>query len=235
MSILTQSAALLGRSCARLLAQDCLLCGADSRSGLLCPACESDLPQLPRACCPRCALPTPVGEVCGRCLSHPPQYDAGLAAFRYAFPVDRLIQTFKYERRLALADYLGRRLAALAAGCAADLIIPVPLHPLRLRERGFNQALELARPVSRGCALAIDAHSCRRIRHTPAQVTLPWRKRAANVRGAFHCAADFSGKRLLVIDDVMTTGASLNELARTLKLHGALHVTLLVVARALPL
>lgn len=234
MSILTQSTAFIGRSCARLLAQDCLLCGAGGSPRLLCPACENDLPQLPAECCPRCALPTPGGEVCGRCLRQPPQHDAALAALRYAFPVDRLIQTFKYDRRLALGAYFGQRLAALAANCAADLVIPLPLHPLRLRERGFNQALELARPVSRACALPIVAHACQRIRHTPAQAALPWRQRVANVRGAFHCTADFSGRRLLLIDDVMTSGASLDELARTVKLHGAAHVTVLVVARALP-
>ncbi len=234
MSILTQSAAFIARSCARLLAQDCLLCAADSRSSLLCTACADDLPRLPADYCPRCALPTPAGEVCGRCLRQAPHYDAALAAFRYAFPVDRLIQTFKYDRRLALADYFGRRLAALATTCTAEVIVPLPLHKLRLRERGFNQALELARPVSRARAIAIDAHSCQRVRHTPSQAALPWRERAANVRGAFHCTTDFSGRRILLVDDVMTTGASLDEMARTLKLHGAAHVTVLVVARALP-
>lgn len=234
MSILTQSAAFIARSCARLLAQDCLLCAADSRSSLLCTACADDLPRLPAESCPRCALPTPAGEVCGRCLRQAPHYDAALAAFRYAFPVDRLIQTFKYDQRLALADYFGRRLAVLAAACTADVIVPLPLHPLRLRERGFNQALELARPVSRSRAIALDAHSCQRIRHTPAQAALPWRERTRNVRGAFHCTTDFTHRRILLIDDVMTTGASLDEMARTLKLHGASQVTVLVVARALP-
>ncbi|HMW57383.1 MAG TPA: ComF family protein, partial [Accumulibacter sp.] len=213
---------------------DCLLCAADSRSSLLCTACADDLPRLPAESCPRCALPTPAGEVCGRCLRQAPHYDAALAAFRYAFPVDRLIQTFKYDQRLALADYFGRRLAVLAAACTADVIVPLPLHPLRLRERGFNQALELARPVSRSRAIALDAHSCQRIRHTPAQAALPWRERTRNVRGAFHCTTDFTHRRILLIDDVMTTGASLDEMARTLKLHGASQVTVLVVARALP-
>lgn len=234
MSILTQSVRLVRRSCERLLAQDCLLCGASSGSLLLCPACEEDLPRLSAARCPRCALPTPHGEVCGRCLAKPPHYDVTGAVFCYGFPVDKLIQSFKYGHRLALASWFGRHLAALTEAGAADLIIPLPLHPVRLRERGFNQALELARPVGRTWRIPIDARSCSRIRHTPAQAELPWRERAKNVRGAFHCSSDFTGKRLLLIDDVMTTGASLDELARTVKLHGAAHVALLVLARTLP-
>jgi len=153
---------------------------------------------------------------------------------RYDFPLDKLVQSFKYGHRLALASYFGARLAALLASGCADLIVPVPLHPLRLRARGFNQALELARPVSRAWRIPIDLRSCRRIRHTPAQADLPWRERAANVRGAFQCSADFTGKRVLLVDDVMTTGASLDELARSVRLQGAEQVTLLVVARALP-
>lgn len=234
MSILTQSAGLIRRSWGHLLSQDCLLCGANSGETLLCQACETDLPRPSSPACPRCALPTLHGEVCGRCLVRPPYYDATSAAFRYAFPIDKLVQSFKYGHRLALAGYFGRQLAWLSEIGAADLIIPLPLHPLRLRERGFNQALELARPVGKACRIPIDARSCSRIRHTAIQADLPWRERARNVRGAFHCTSDYTNKRLLLVDDVMTTGASLNELARTLKLHGAAQVALLVVARTMP-
>ncbi|WP_291993790.1 ComF family protein [Candidatus Accumulibacter sp. ACC003] len=234
MPILTQTARLVRSSCARLLTQDCLLCAAVSGSRVICPACEAELPRLPEARCRRCALPTANGESCGRCLAKPPHYDLTLAAFRYDFPLDKLIQSFKYGHRLVLGDYFGQQLAALAAASQADLIVPLPLHPSRLRGRGFNQALELARPVSKAWRTPIDARSCRRIRHTAAQADLPWRERAKNVRGAFHCEADFTGQRLLLVDDVMTTGASLNELALTVKRCGAAQVTLLVLARALP-
>lgn len=234
MSILTQSARLVRRSCDQLLSQDCLLCGANSTTSLLCRACEADLPRLPTPCCPRCALPTLHGEICGRCLARPPHYDATFAAFRYGFPIDKLVQSFKYGHRLALGSYFGRQLALLTESSAVDRIIPLPLHRLRLRERGFNQALELARLPSRLWRIPIDTRSCRRIRHTAAQAELPWRERMRNVRGAFACASDFTGQRLLLLDDVMTTGASLDELARTVKLHGAAQVTLLVLARALP-
>ena len=137
-------------------------------------------------------------------------------------------------QRLALGVYFGQQLAALGKRIVADLIIPLPLHPERLRARGFNQALEIARPVGKALSLPIDATSCRRMRNTPAQTRLAWRDRAKNVRGAFHCSSDFTGRRVILVDDVMTTGASLDECARTLKLHGAAEITLLVVARALP-
>jgi ComF family protein len=238
MRILTQSAHLLRRARDKLLAQDCLLCGADSGAAILCPACAGDLKRLPKPRCPQCALPTPLGERCGHCLSQPPYYDATVATFVYEFPVDKLIQSFKYAHRLALGTYFGQQLAAQAKDCAADqainLLIPLPLHPQRLRERGFNQSLEIARPIGKACGWPIEARLCSRTRDTPAQAGLPWRERGKNVRDAFHCNADLSGKSIALVDDVMTTGASLNECARTLKLHGAAQVTLLVVARALP-
>jgi ComF family protein len=211
--------------------QDCLLCAEASGAKLLCEACVADLPRLARPCCPRCALPT-AGELCGRCLKSPPHFDATLAAFRYEFPIDALMHAFKYGHRLALAPFFGGQLAALCSGVDADLVIPLPLHPQRLRERGFNQALELARPVATALKLPIAATLCLRTRATPAQAGLPLRTRIKNMRSAFHCTSDVSGKRVLLVDDVMTTGATLNECARTLRLHGASHVTLLVVARA---
>jgi ComF family protein len=234
MSILTQSAKFIRRTVGQLLEQDCLLCGATSGNAVLCTACVADLPRLTALHCPQCALPTPHGERCGHCLSQPPHFDATIASFSYDFPLDKLVQSFKYAHRLALGAWLGEQLAADARDCQADLIMPLPLHPLRLRDRGFNQALELARPISAAGGWLIDTQSCSRIRHTPAQAELPWRARVKNIRGAFHCSADLTGKSVALVDDVMTTGASLNECARTLKLHGAAHVTLLVVARALP-
>ncbi len=215
-------------------AQDCLLCLAVSEDELLCHACATDLPRLPQPCCPRCAIPTPGGQTCGRCLSKAPHFDAAIAAYLYDFPLDKLVQLFKYGHRIAIGTYFGRQLAAQTQPVAADLIIPMPLHTERLRERGFNQALELARPVSAQWHIPIDYTSCQRTRNTPPQADLHWRERVKNMRNAFYCSVDFSGKRIVLIDDVMTTGASLNECARTLKLHGAAEITVLVVARALP-
>ncbi|WP_298312514.1 ComF family protein [Propionivibrio sp.] len=224
----------LKRGMGRLLEQDCLLCAANSADSLLCGDCAAELRRLDEMHCPRCAVPTSFGEICGRCLAKPPHYDATLAAYHYDFPVDKLIQSFKYGHRLALGAYFGRQLAALSRNIAADVIIPLPLHPQRLRERGFNQALELARPVGAALGLPIDTTSCIRTRNTPAQAHLDWRERVKNIRGAFHCSTDCTGKRVILVDDVMTSGASLDECARTLKLHGAAEITLLVVARAIP-
>ncbi len=233
MSILTQTVQRFRRTFAGWLAQDCLLCGAPSAERPLCLACENDLPRL--GChCPRCALPTIGGEVCGRCLRKPPHFDAAHAVYEYSFPIDKLIQSFKYGHRLLLGDYFGHALAEQATILAFDRVIPLPLHPSRLRQRGFNQALELVRPLVRHSPALLDTDSCRRRRATAAQAGLPWRARAANVRGAFECTTDLKGQRLLLVDDVLTTGASLNELARVVKLHGASAVSVLVLARALP-
>ncbi len=241
MSILPQNKDLHGgmqrlwRRIGKPLAQDCLLCAASSDAGIVCAACAADLPRLQEPRCPRCARPMPAieNQVCGRCLSEPPHYDHTLAAFRYDFPLDKLVQAFKYGHRLALAAFFGEQLAALGGRPPADLIIPLPLHSERLRERGFNQALELARPVSAAWRVPIAADTCQRVRNTPAQADLPWRERIKDIRGAFHCRADLAGKRIILVDDVMTSGASLDECARTLKLHGAVEVRALVLARAL--
>ena len=224
----------IARHLSKLLPQDCLLCAAVSGENILCHACAADLPRLKTPGCPRCALPTTLGEICGHCLKKPPHYDSTQAIFSYDFPLDKLVQSFKYGHRLALGTYFGKQMAALQKNSEAALIIPLPLHPERLRERGFNQALELARPISRAWQIPINTRSFSRTRNTLTQANLPWKERVKNIRGAFHCASDFSGKHIILVDDVMTTGATLNEAARTLKLHGASVVDLLVLARALP-
>jgi len=214
------------------LPASCLLCGTDSRDTLLCPACASDLPALSGAQCPQCAEPTTHGERCGACLKTPPHFDRTVAAFRYDFPVDRIIHALKYGHQLAVAAWLAERLAAgLPKG--EELIVALPLHNERLRERGFNQSVEIARTLGKRLGRPVDYTSLQRTRATPPQADLPLQERQRNVRGAFECVADFSGKPILLIDDVMTTGSTVNEAARVLKLHGASRVTVAVAARAL--
>ncbi len=219
--------------------QDCLLCAEPGITDILCAACADDLPRLPQPCCRHCALPVPAGDTCGRCLNKPPHFDTARAVFAYDFPLDKLVQSFKYGHRLALAVFFSRRLIELAKdriedSGPPDLIVPMPLHSRRLRERGFNQALELARPLGKSLRIPVDATLCRRLRDTRPQTGLHWRERVRNIRGAFDCTTDLSGKRILLVDDVMTTGASLNECARIVKRHGAARVSVLVLARALP-
>src|SRR5437867_6112590 len=134
--------------------QDCLLCGEESGRELLCAACIAELPALPESC-PRCALPSPAAAVCGSCLNHPPHFDATLALWRYEFPCDGLVQALKYRARLALAGFFARNLASRPLP-EVDLIVPMPLHPKRLAERGFNQALEVARGLARHLGRPIE-------------------------------------------------------------------------------
>lgn len=214
----------------RLLPQNCLLCEGISGSDVLCPACTKDMPRLSVACCPVCADLSPQGGVCGQCLSKPPHFDATSAAFQYAFPVDKLIYALKYGHRLGVAKVFSQSLLKHPP-VAATAIIPIPLSRQRLSGRGFNQALEIARPLARAWHLPLW-HCTRRIDTAP-QASLPWKVRHDNIRHAFECSLDLSGQSILVIDDVMTTGATLNEFARILKGRGAVHVTNLLAARTL--
>jgi ComF family protein len=213
-----------------LLAQDCVLCAASSGDALFCAGCERDLPVLGEAC-PRCAGPSPGGAVCGACLRDPPSFDATVAVWRYEFPVDRLVLALKYGGRLALAGAFGDALAARTADRHVDALVPMPLAPPRLRSRGFNQAMEIARRCARNTALHVDPGLVARVRDTPPQTDLPHDARAANVRGAFACTGAVAGMAIAIVDDVMTTGASLEELARTLKRAGAARVENWVVSR----
>lgn len=198
----------------------------------MCPGCHADLPWHRAPQCPSCASPTLDGAVCGQCLRKPPHFDRTLAVLSYAFPADALIQAMKYRHQLPFAPVLATLLAELAASAPRpDLLIPMPLHPLRLRERGFNQALELARIVARRLDIPLLPRGSERIRATPPQVGLPWKERATNLRGAFASELDLTGKHVAIVDDVMTTGASLNELAKVLRRQGAREVSAWVVAR----
>ncbi len=222
------------------LPQRCELCVARTEGALLCAACASELPSVAMAC-PVCALPSTDGAVCGACLSNPPPYAAAVAALVYAFPVDRLLQRIKYGGRIALADWAGATLAAvvgdaLAHRCA-DLrphwIVALPLAQARQRERGFNQAAEIASRVARATALPLRAPLAR-ITGGPPQAELPWAERLRNVRGAFSARGDVRGARIAIVDDVMTTGATLAEASRALTGAGAERVECWVVARTMP-
>lgn len=216
----------------RALPANCVLCGAASLFQCLCRACDEALPRLPPSQCRSCALPLASGQICGTCLSAPPAYDGVTAAFVYDFPVDALIQKFKYGPDLTLAPVLGRLPGNTPCG-EIDAVLAMPLGAARLRDRGFNQAQELARVAARIRGVPLLARACRKVSDTPPQAGLPWKERAANVRGSFVCDADLRGQRVAIVDDVMTTGATVGELARVLKRAGALSVHVWVLARTL--
>lgn len=214
--------------------KNCVLCGIAANQDL-CDPCIAHLPQLPDDHCPICLWPVPTAEICGACLKKPPAFTRTIAALRYSFPIDALIHSFKYQANLAiapiLADLLIKKLTAIES--RADVIIPMPLHPIRLRERGFNQAMEISRYISKHMGIMLLPDSCSRIKHTLPQTGLPWKNRQKNIRKAFSCKIDLSGKHVAVVDDVMTTGATLNELAKTLHQQGAAEISNWVVARTL--
>ena len=172
---------------------------------------------------------------CETCATIDPAYDATQSAFVYAFPLDRLIQAYKYNGSLSLAGWFAEAmLVRRREPLVAEAIVAMPLSRKRQRERGFNHALEIARLLSRETGVALDARAVVRTRETPAQATLPWSERETNVRDAFDCPGNVEGKSVIVVDDVMTTGASLHEVARTLKRAGAARVENWLVARTLP-
>lgn len=234
MSILHDTLLNIGAKIGQVMPdQPCALCGHMSHDGLWCAACDRSLPRLPAGRCPGCALPTPAGERCGHCLKHPPLFDRAVAAYAYAYPLDRLIQAMKYREKLALADAFAAKLAPLIDS-RPDCAIAMPLHPAKLRERGFNQSLLLASAISSKLKVELLPHACRRVRDTPPQSTLPWKERKKNVRDAFCCEQDLAGLHVALVDDVLTTGASLNALASAAKARGAAEVSVWVVARMLP-
>jgi ComF family protein len=176
----------------------------------------------------------PQGQTCGACLKRPPAFDRTIAALSYVFPLDRLIPRLKYHGQLAIAPALGEWLArATEAAPVPDRMIAMPLHATRIRERGFNHATEIARDVAARQGLPLDLSSCQRIRDTPPQTGLKHDARRRNLRGAFACSEDVRGQHIALVDDVMTTGTSLDELAATLKRAGAREVTCWVAARTL--
>ena len=234
MSILADSFMNIRTKMWQLLpAQPCFLCGAMSRDGVWCSACNDALPYLSMPHCPVCALPTHDGATCGHCLQHPPHFDRTVAVFAYAFPLNKLVLALKHGQQLVLVNSLADKLAQRVT-MRPDCLIAMPLHPARMQGRGFNQSLELARRLARQMNIPLGLDACQRVRDTPPQTTLSGKERNKNMRGAFACAADLTDQHVAIVDDVMTSGASLNEVALTLRTAGVRAVSAWVVARTLP-
>ncbi|CAI8725319.1 MULTISPECIES: ComF family protein [Methylococcus] len=214
----------------------CLLCGNDGQRGLdLCGACERQLPRTGTACL-RCgeALPEGAPSPCGRCLRHPPPFDSCRAAFRYEEPIRHLIHGLKFGHRHACARTLGELAAAhfMLHAEMPELIVPVPLHASRYRERGFNQSLEIARHLSRNLQVPLEFRALTRNRTTRPQAELSAEERRKNIRGAFRMERAVNVRHVAIFDDVVTTGATAGELARTLRAAGVERIDVWAVARA---
>ena len=211
-----------------------------------CEHCREHIQLVGHPLCNVCGRPFPDASgddhECGVCLERPPQFIAARAWACYPreddHPLREVVQKFKYARKVSLGRPLGR---LMARGCQEflreidpDVIVPVPLYPKRLRWRGFNQSVLLAREVSRAYGIPMDPFLLQRRRETAAQTRLAEEERRRNVRGAFKLDPDrpIRGKRVLIVDDVYTSGATVNECSRTLKQGGAKEIYVLTLARA---
>lgn len=215
----------------------CRLCdGPTGCRRALCDACHADLPWLLDAC-PRCALPLADSRasVCGRCQRRPPAFACCTALLHYARPVDYLVRQLKFSGELGIsrlfADLFAEHLGTTSTPLP-ELLVPVPLHVSRLRERGFNQSLEIGRHLHPALGIDWQPRLCRRLRATQPQSLLDRRARRHNLKDAFGVEEALTGEHVAVIDDVMTSGHTGNELALALKRAGAGRIDLWVVARA---
>lgn len=218
--------------------QRCVLCTNPHGGRLgLCEACAKDLPWHHEAQCPQCALTIGLQDhqLCGTCIQTPPAFDQTFALMRYAFPINALLQAYKYGHRLPLAHFFAGLFIEQYAfnEKTVDCIIPMPMHPKRLQERSFNQALEIAKLLSKAYQIPLDYRTCTRVKNTPPQASLALKQRVNNMAGAFACDTDFTGRSIAIIDDVMTSGASMHTLAKLLKKAGANRVECWVMARTL--
>lgn len=209
----------------------CLLCGEKTAGKVLCALCDADCAKNPPAC-PRCAMPSWNAQLCPDCLFSPPEMAATSALFSYDFPVQHLIVLLKYRENLALTKWFAQKLTPKIPPNA--VIVPIPLAPKRLRMRGFNQSLLLARAVKKMLPSVEIAENL--LFHAPMaknQTGLSRMERIQNIKGAFFIQnpRDFGQRPIFLLDDVMTTGATLNEAARTLKAANITPVSAIVLAR----
>ncbi len=226
------------RLLAALFPPTCILCGAPGCGGRdLCAGCAADLPTN-RDCCPRCALPLdrplPPGTVCGVCGRRPPPFDRCIAALRYETPIPALIGAAKFRGRLASARLLGQLLAEavrVRGTALPEVLVPVPLHPARLSQRGYNQSLEIARATGHALGLPVDARCCQRVTATQPQTGLDEAARRRNIRGAFAARMPGPWARVAILDNVVTTGSTVAELSRVLLRAGAREIEVWAAAR----
>lgn len=241
------SRALFSRACARLRyafsERRCLACAsvfipvAEALSPLFCPTCLTALARREQGYCPDCGEPAawphlPIAP-CRKCLEHPPVWKNFLFHGIYEGQLRQMLLALKFGGQAGLGCALGGLLAGHPSfgGITPDAVVPIPLHTLRLRERGYNQALEIARPLAKRMGLPLQPSLLTRIRNTPPQSGLTTARRQKNILQAFHCDKKVSGRHLLLIDDTFTTGATLEAASAALLHAGAAYVSVAVVSR----
>jgi ComF family protein len=224
-----------------ILPARCVLCG-DRAFGCeidLCEPCEAELP-INRLACPFCAQPLQnelSAEVaCGSCARRRPRFDAAYCAFRFAYPIDHMVRALKYRDAPQYGRVMGALLAASCisrlAICRPTMIVPVPLSERRFRERGYNQSTEIARRLERPLNVSVRRDVVKRARHTDEQTQLSAKERRRNVRNAFMVMRPVRDERIVVVDDVITTASTVNEIARSLRKAGAAYIEVWAAARA---
>jgi len=223
-----------------ILPPTCYLCGRVIESSGFCSSCIEGFRFITGPICPTCGVPFVSQEVedhpCGRCIKVRRPFHKARSIGVYEGGLLEAVHSFKYNGKTALARPLGRMMAeAITRPSDYHLIIPIPLHRIRLRERGFNQSLLLAREMSNTLGIPIDYINLKRVRPTEPQINLKGRDRLKNVKGAFAVADEkaFKGKRILLVDDIYTTGATVSECARALKKAKVERVDVLTLARVM--
>lgn len=228
-----------------LFPPQCPACGTvltGDREGPFCPGCLSTMSFTASPLCTSCGLPFPETDggnhLCEDCILSLPPFSMARSLGKYEAAMLDTIHLFKYHGKISAGEALGRMMAKACYDSLVienySLIIPVPLHPEKLRERGFNQSLVLARQISKRFSIPVDFTALRRVVHTEAQVSLSGQQRMANVRGAFEAAdrSRIEGEKVLLIDDVYTTGSTVKECSKILMKSGAKEVAVLTLARA---
>lgn len=216
----------------------CIFCDTLSKRKLdLCLSCERELPFL-ESCCTQCARPLPDGQsICGSCLSHPKLNLNTTVLFYYQPPIDQLIIDLKFRHNLVGARVLGELMGGYLYTYyqnkpKPELIIPVPLHPLRLRKRGYNQALELSRPIAKSLNIPLNKFSVKRLKHTAPQAKLSAKEREKNIKRAFVVKKSFRYNHVAIVDDVITTGNTIAELCNELFRTGVNKIDVWCCARS---
>ncbi len=209
----------------------CFFCMANTR-GCWCEKCEQDF-ILDAYRCPVCAKRTLTTAPCGACIKQQPYFSSTEVLCNYQYPASHLIKAFKFNNRPEIAYYFAQKLAhkLMAKPCLPEMLIPVPLHTMRQRQRGYNQSLELALNLGKLLEITVNATLCKRTKKTDPQSSLPMKTRKSNVKGAFQIHSPVILQHVAIVDDVITTGSTVNEVAATLKKAGCQQIDVWAIAR----